>query len=92
MGTSAIAHSGHFPLPGDRTPGCIGHQYASGRSVSRTISTTRPDVSLKRARSSLTRNGVDGERGDYRSWIVGGEGDVIERRIRKRARDGGIGE
>ena len=41
-----------------RTSRCIGHQKASGRSVSRTISTSAPDVNLKKARSPFAEKGL----------------------------------
>ena len=42
MGTNGMPQSGHFPAVADLTSGCIGHQYASSASVSRTISTATP--------------------------------------------------
>ena len=56
--------------------------------MSRTISTVAPDRSRKNARSSLAESGRHAERGDHRSRIVGGEGHVIEQRVRHRLRDG----
>ena len=96
MGTSAMAQIGHLPRPGERTSGCIGHQNASGRSVSRTISTTR------RSEGGRTRPLVVGRKRRRRRArrsprrIVGSEGHVVEdgvrnRRARRRCRasDGG---
>src|SRR3954469_9677252 len=57
IGTSSIRHSGHLPAVDDRMSGCIGHQNASGASMSRTISTPTVPV-LKNLDSSVCLHGV----------------------------------
>ncbi len=80
-------------VPGDRTSGCIGHHQVSGRSVSRTISTTTPDVILKRARSSFLKKGLTasavtrtGSSAAKATWSSDGVGQRPQRRFRPGSR------
>src|SRR5579871_6170507 len=53
MGTSVMPQIGHLPGVGERTSGCIAHQYASGpMPVSCTISTVRPPGAATRIDSA----------------------------------------
>ena len=72
IGTRSIRQSGHFPAVPDRTSGCIGHQKASGRSFSRTISTRTPPPASNSADSDVRFTGVTPIRRD-RGFVIGGD-------------------
>ena len=77
IGTRSIPQSGHFPAVADRTSGCIGHQKASGRSFSRTISTRTPPPASNSADSDVRFTGVTPIRRDRGFVIAGHEAKMV---------------